>query len=301
VVDLENLSVFIGVVEAGSFTAAAKRLGVPTSTVSRRIARLEEQLGARLLQRTTRKLSLTDAGRIYFERGQRVVADAQEAERAVAETQAEPSGLLRVTAPPDLSGRLWAVIRPYLTAHPKVRIELTCTPRFVDLIEEGYDLALRGGPAPEAATLVVRKLAELPRIMVASPDYLARAGTPRVPADLVAHQCVLFRAWSLNSHWTLKCSGQDKPVPVDGRLLLDDLDAVRWAARDGFGIAQHFAEHCREDLASGALREVLPGSCLPAGALWLVYPSRHHLRPAVRAFIDMTAERLPAVCGSTAV
>ncbi|HEX2881045.1 MAG TPA: LysR family transcriptional regulator, partial [Polyangiaceae bacterium] len=188
--DLNEIAIFAQVVQAGSFTSAAAQLGMPKSTVSRKIAELEERLDSRLLQRTTRKLSLTDAGRAYYDYCARIVADIDEAERAVTSLQAIPKGLLRITAPINM-GFLAPIISDYLKRFPEVNIDLFCTARTVDLVEERFDVGIRAGVLADS-TLIARNLGTIKWFLVAGPGYLKERGRPRLPEDLKKHDCLLF-------------------------------------------------------------------------------------------------------------
>jgi DNA-binding transcriptional LysR family regulator len=288
--DLNEMLVFTRVVQTGSFTAAAKLLGMPKSSVSRKVSELEDRVGARLLQRTTRKLGLTDAGRIYFDRSARIVAEVEEAELAVGRTQAEPRGLLRVTAPLAFS-RLAPIVVDFLRRHPAVQIDLVCTDRRVDLVEENFDVAVRAGPLDDSS-LVARRVAEAKRILVASPAYLKRHGAPKTPDDLAKHVCIVFGAGANPSVWTLRSGGETVEVKVTPRFTVNDPDIVDLTARAGLGVAAMPTFTAEEDLATGRLREILPGWSLPSAPLHVVYPTARHLSPKVVAFVEIVAKSL---------
>ncbi len=282
--NLNDVLVFSQVVDAGSFTAAAKGLGLPTSTVSRRVARLEDQLGVRLLQRTTRKLSLTDAGRIFYDRASRIVSELEDAERAVGEMKAAPRGRLRVTAPVEMSGIADLLVR-FLHAYPEVNIELDLTNRHVRMVEEGYDVAIRAGELSDT-TLIAHRLAEASFVLVASPAYLALRGSPQQPVDLRQHDCIIFAPWSANASWLLSNKGRSQRVSVAGRLAVNHLEVVRSAAVAGLGIAMLPAVFVNPELEAGRLQQVLEGAGATSSSLWVIYPSRRNLPPAVRVFVD---------------
>src|ERR1700753_1828940 len=200
--DLNDIVVFTKVVETKSFTGAAEQLGLPKSTVSRKLAQLEERLGVRLVQRTTRKLALTEIGEAYYERCARIVSDVQSAEQIVTDMQASPRGRVRVSAPVDLSSKyLGAIIAEFMVEHPDISIELDASDRVVDLIEESFDLAVRIGPMPES-TLIARKLCVIAQQMAASPSYLAKRGTPKTTEELEDHDRLLFQP-TARITWTL--------------------------------------------------------------------------------------------------
>lgn len=299
-VEPNDLITFTRVVDAGSFSGAARLLGVPTSTVSRRVARLEARLGVRLLQRTTRRLSLTDAGRILHGRGERILAELADAGRAVAEMQATPRGTVRLTAPAAVGELLTPLLAELLERHPELDVELELTDRVVDLIDEGFDLALRAGPLRDS-TLVAHKLSDAPVRLVASPAYLERRGTPRRYQELAQHDCILFAPWSERSSWTLLCPEGKVRVRVRGRIKANSVRVVHEAALAGLGIALFPTLAChREDLAAGRLKVVLPEVGLPPQTLWIVYPSRSHLAPKVRTVVEHVKERFDRLMRASA-
>lgn len=289
--DLEAVRVFVQVVQSASFTAAAKQLGLPKSTVSRRVAQLEAQLGVRLLHRTTRKLSLTDAGELYFSRASGVIMELEAAERDVLTMQASPRGRLRITAPADFSS-LAAVVSRFQSAHPEVEVFASMTQRRVDLVGEGFDLALRAGPLDDS-TLIARRLAMLRSGLYASPDYLAAHGEPTDTGGLSGHRLVLFSRRDNRGMWTLfDASGEATVVAVDAALAGDDYAYVHNAVLSGAGIGLLPFFIGQPSVAAGTLRRVLPGIEGPHAPLNAVYPSPQHLTPKVRAFIDFASEAL---------
>jgi DNA-binding transcriptional LysR family regulator len=294
-IDLNDVVVFTEVVTQGSFTAAGKKLGLPTSAISRRITRLEDQLGFRLLHRTTRSVGLTDSGRIYYERTARITHDVEEAARAVSEFRSTPSGLLRVTAPPDDGGVIWAMLSGFVRDHPEVELELVHTLEKVDLIERGIDVALRGGAPPDSTQLRAYKLVESRFVLVASPEYLTRRGTPQRPEELVRHDCIAMDNWVPNAIRALE--GPDGPVKVDfhNRVRSNSQETARKAALDGFGIAPMVAFTCWKELKSGALVEVLPGALPMPAPMWAVYPASRSNSAATRALVDHLARTVPAL------
>lgn len=289
--DLEAVRVFVQVVQSASFTAAAGQLGVPKSTVSRRVAQLEQQLGVRLLHRTTRKLSLTDAGELYFNRGKRVIAELEAAERDVLAMQAAPRGRLRITAPADFSS-LAKVVSRFQAAHPEVEVFASMTQRKVDLVGEGFDLALRAGPLDDS-TLIARRIAMLSSGLFASPEYLDTHGMPEHVAALNQHRLVLFARRDNTGMWTLfDKQGQATVVAVDAAIAGDDYAYVHNAVLSGAGIGMMPYFLGEPSVESGALRRVLPDLEGPSAPLHAVYPSPQHLTPKVRAFIDFAREAL---------
>jgi DNA-binding transcriptional LysR family regulator len=291
--DLNDILVFARVVEAGSFTAAARLLGMPKTTVSRRIAALEREVGVRLLQRTTRSLSVTDAGRLYYERSSQALRTIEDANLRLAEARAEPSGTIRISAPVGFGSFLSGTVSSFLAMYPKTMVELRLTDDRLNLVEDGIDLAFRTGVLPDS-TLIARKLGSTHRILCASPDYLARRGVPEAPADLAFHHCVIAGQSAASAHWLLEGPHGQETVTVSGRFAANEMQAVIAAAIAGYGIAQLPDRMAEASIADGRLRRVLDDYTTPAGGLYAVYPSSRHLSPAVKAFIELAAERLSA-------
>lgn len=293
--DLNDLVVFTEVVTRGSFTAAGKAMGLPPSAVSRRVARLEQELGFRLLNRTTRSLGLTDAGRVYYERTARISHDIEEAARAVHEFRATPSGLLRVTAPPDDGGVVWAMFSGFVRDHPEIDLQLIHTLEPLDLIERGIDVAVRGGAPPDSTQLRAYKLVDSRFVLVASPAYLERRGVPSRPEELAEHDCIAMDNWVPNAIKALQ--GPDGPVRVDfrNRIRTNRQETARKAALDGFGIAPMVAFTCWTELRSGALVEVLPGAMPMPAPMWAVYPASRSNSAATRALVDHLARTVPTL------
>lgn len=284
--------IFARVIEAGSFTAAARLLGMPKTTVSRRIAALERELGVRLLQRTTRSLNLTDAGRLYYEESSQALRAIEGANLRLAEARAEPSGTIRVSAPVGFGGYfLQDTIVEFLATYPKTRVELRLTDDRLNLIENGIDLAFRTGIL-EDSTLIARKLGATHRILCAAPEYLARCGTPDAPDDLARHDCVIAGPSAAHAHWVLEGPRGQETVTVSGRFAANEMQAVMAATVAGYGIAQLPRGVADAHIEDGRLRRVLDGYKTPAGGLHVVYPSSQHVPPMVKAFIELAARRL---------
>lgn len=287
--DLDDVRVFTKVVELGSFTKAATWLKMPKSTVSRRVNQLEEDLNTRLLQRTTRKLSLTYAGEIYFRRAARLIEELQQAEIAVQELQDEPRGLLRITTPSDLGGMLSQLTVAFQESYPLVELSILSTSRKVDLVAEGLDLALRAGKLDDS-TLVSRKLFDTHFGLFASDEYLKLNAPPCSPEALATHRCLTFGTKAPRSTWLLQGPEGDKHVEVQGKICSDDFLLLRSLARLGQGIALlPFVAGAGENPNWG-LKRVLPEYHCLAGGAYLVYPSSKHLSPKVRAFIDFSLD-----------
>ena len=288
--DLNELAIFTRVVQAGSFTAAARLLLMPKSSVSRKVLALEDRLGARLLHRTTRKLGLTDAGRVYYQHSARIVAEVEEAGQAIGQLQAAPRGLLRVTAPLSF-GMLSPIAAEFLRRFPDVQLEVLCTDRRVDLIAERFDLAIRAGALGDS-TQIARKLGALTRVLVASPAYLRRRGRPRLPAELRQHDCISFGAGPIPSVWTLRSGGRSAEIRIEPRLAVNDFDWMLEAARAGLGIAWMPRFVCAKDLRAGRLEPLLSAWCSTETPVHALYPTARHLSPKIVAFCDLVRKRL---------
>lgn len=279
-----DMMLFATVVRAGSFTGAARQLGITKQTISERIARLEKELGVRLLERTTRQLRVTGSGATYYERCSAIAAQIDEANRELQQREAEPVGLLRVSSP-TLYGRryLAPVISAFLARHPKVQLELVLANRRLHPVEEGWDVAIHIG-ALEDSSLVVRKLGEAATYLVASPDFLARHGTPRAQ-DLRSARCIglgAFETWEV----------QGVKVRIEPVLAVNDLEVVCEAALAGVGIARVPDILCQEAVREGRLKVLFgpkPSLVRPISA---VYPSRLQLPAKVRLFVDALAQHV---------
>ena len=278
--DLDGIAVFVKVVQAGSFSAAARRLGIPNTTVSAKVARLEKRLGVTLIQRTTRKLHVTPAGRAYFERCMRGLEQIETAEAEVTVASGEPRGLLRITAPGDVAhGVLPRLIDTYLERYPQVSVEVVVANRVLDLVAEGIHLGIRAA-ALRDSTLVARRFMNVTGGLWASKAYLHQHGVPKTPAQLEAHQCIVFPRFAARTALT---DGRARAaLPAKGRLAVDDLETIRELAVQGRGIAM-----LTDYLAAGAaLVRVLPKWTWMSGALSFVYPGQRFVPANVRAFID---------------
>ncbi len=284
--DLNDIVVFTKVVETKSFTGAAEQLGLPKSTVSRKLAQLEERLGVRLVQRTTRKLAMTDIGEAYYERASRIVADIAAAEQIVTDMQATPRGRLKITAPIDLSTRyLGGIIAEFVATHPDVNVELDATDRIVDVIEEGFDVAVRFGPLPES-TLIARRLAAINSVLVASPAYIARRGAPKTIEELEDHDKVLFTPSARTQGWTLANGEQTYELTRPARFASNNLAAVCDVilAGGGIGLVTEFMVAC--DVIKGRLVRMLPEWSARTADINAVYAARQNLPPRLSLFLD---------------
>jgi DNA-binding transcriptional LysR family regulator len=289
---LASLEAFARVAETKSFTAAAKRLNISKSLVSRQVAALESELGLRLFQRTTRALTLTEAGRNYYPSVARILADLEEARLSVTQLQTAPRGLLRVNAPVSFAtAHLTPAVPDFLSLFPEVEIELTLNDRYVDLVEEGYDVAIRVGHLVDSS-LVARRLAPARRAVAASPAYLAEAGTPETPDDVVHHQCLRYSLLDPAQEWRFVGPGNRPwPVEVRGRMRSNNADALRGAALKGLGLVSLPTFIIGGDLQAGTLVSVLTAFTPQDSGIHAVYPHSRHLSPKTRAFVDFLAER----------
>lgn len=290
-IDLNRVATFVRVIQTGSFTHAARQLGLPISSVSRTVARLEEDLGVRLLHRTTRRLALTDGGREYFARMQTVLAEAEAATREVTGLARSPAGLVRVTAPDAQLLGLPALLASITQRHPGLQIDLTLTARRIDLIEEGIDLAIRGGHL-EDSTLVAHRLGTSEFGVVAAPAYLARHGTPRTLAELARHDCIRLRTRAGIMPWRFTTASGPKEVTITGALSSDDIGFVHQAALGGAGLAYLPLETLAADLRAERLVRVLPRQSLLTGSLSVVWPSQRLLPARVMLVRDLLVTEL---------
>jgi DNA-binding transcriptional LysR family regulator len=291
VVDLSAMAAFVQVVEGRSFSAAARGLGLTRSAVSRQIAGLEDRLGARLLNRTTRRLSVTEAGAVYYEHCARILADIRAAERAVMDLDEAPRGLLRVNAPMSFGlGHLGPAVAEFAAAHPALKVELTLDDRVVDLVGEGYDLAIRIAELPPS-TLIARRLAVSRRMVCAAPAYLERAGRPQRPEDLSRHACLGYSYLVTGNDWRFR--GPDGPITVriDPVLSANNGDVLCQMAVAGLGIMLAPSFIAGDDLRAGRLVPLLADWTDADTGIFAVYPHSRHLSPKVRAFVDFLVVR----------
>jgi DNA-binding transcriptional LysR family regulator len=289
--DLNGANLFVHVVEAGSFTRAARELNITTSGVSRALARFEENLGVRLIQRTTRKLSLTGAGRSYFEQVRGALAIVTEANAQAAEMGEEPRGLVRLTAPPALIGHMVPFVATFLQRYPKIRVELSSSQAAADLVEQGLDLAVRVGRLRDSS-LVARRVGHLVTALFANRDYVKRFGMPRIPRDLTRHNCVLFRSQGGRDTWRLSDGAREHLVEVSGSLAVDEIPSLHQAIAAGVGIGSisFFARARMEGLV-----RVLPRYTSADLPVSIVSPSKR-LEPArVVLLRDFLAAKLSAL------
>lgn len=286
---LDGIAPFACVVDCGSFSAAAHRLRMSKSAVSANVQRLEERLGVRLLNRTTRRIALTEAGAAYYRHCARIVAAAEAAEQAAASLQREPRGTLRISAPDSFG---WMHVAPALPAflkrYPDLAVDVTLTPRHVNLIEEGLDLAIRIGVL-EDSPLVVRKLAPSRFVVCAAPAYLRERGETREPGYLARHNCLCTSLLPWGDEWRFAGKSGEVRVTVSGSVRSNNAEMLRSAALDGLGLALLPAWAAAEPLRGGALRRVLAGWEPPPSTIYAVYPGNRLMSAKVRAFVDHLA------------
>ncbi|HZX75636.1 LysR family transcriptional regulator [Lysobacter sp.] len=290
---LDDLTLFLRVLDLGSISAAARSLDLSVAVASQRLKRLERELGVRLLHRTTRRLHATPEGAALAEQGRPLVEDLEALTGGLRQSGADIAGTLRVTASASFGRQYLSPLLPeFLALHPRVRLSINLTDQMLDLVSSGFDLAIRIG-ALDDSSLVARKLAANHRVLCASPDYLRRHGTPRTPQELVDHECVLLvGSQGRQDVWRFgDGSGGEIAVRVRGRVETNYGELVRDSAVAGVGIAVHSSWHVIDDLRAGRLVQVLPDYPLAESGIYAVMPQRRLVPPRVRAFVDFLAER----------
>jgi DNA-binding transcriptional LysR family regulator len=292
---LDDLAVFVRVVERGGFASAARELGVPTSNISRAIARLESQSGVRLLHRTTRAVKPTSDGRELFASVAAAVVSVRSAARTLEPSSRKPKGRLRVTAPNDICAAFLAdVIVAFAERYPQVTLDFTLTNQHSNLVEQGFDVAVRATRRLDDSSLVARKLGDIALCLYAAPSYLSKQGTPTSVADLQRHQCIVFRATDLARKWPLRRGSTAADIEVRGRINGDDMSFVRAMVVAGAGIGLLPQLNCVADEAGGRLIRVLPAFQARGATLYVVYPSAKQVPARVTAFRDFVAEAFSA-------
>lgn len=287
---LDEMEVFAEVVEAESFSAAARTLGLSKSAVSKQISRLEDRLGVRLLNRTTRRISLTEAGASFYAACRRVVDEADTAERAVSNLSAAPRGLLKLNAPMSFGFlHLGQAIPAFHSRFPQISVEAAMNDRFVDLVEEGYDVAIRIANLSDSS-LVARRIAPCQTVICASPGYLARRGRPERPEDLAGHDCLLYANQQQPHEWEVTSPRGLQRVKVDGPLLANNGDLLCGATLAGMGIARLPTFIVGRHLQSRELEVVLPDFPVPESGIHAVYPHSRNLSVKVRVFVDFLVD-----------
>ena len=288
---LHSVTTFLRVVESGSFAGAARRLDMSTAAVSRQIAFLEQTVGARLLNRTTRKLGLTEIGQVCFDRYSRIVAELDEVQQLAQAGTVSPQGTLRIASVMLFwIWRIAAVLPEFLTRHPNLRVQVSLTERVVDLVEEGYDVALQF-EAPRGKSLQARRIVPIHRAIYASPAYLRSHPVPRKPGELRNHNCLLYALHTEEIEWEFRRNGETIRVKVDGSFRSNDALSVRQAALQGLGIARGPVFLAHDDLQSGRLVRILPDYEVIGLELWAVHLGRQQLPAKVRVFVDFLEEK----------
>ena len=293
---LAGIQIFLQVVEAGSFSAAGRRLNLAASSVSRQVGELEDQLGARLLVRTTRRLRLTEAGQVYFDRAKRIIEEVEESRLALSQL-GSPSGVLRVTAPSGVGREvIVSAVSQFVEVYPAVQVVISMTDHIVDLVESGIDVAIRVG-RPRDSTLRVIKIGESRRVVCASPRYLERRGTPHTPNELVEHNCLTWRDHPGESEWVFKGDRGPVKVRVKGNMYAHNADALVAGALAGMGLVLLPDWNLGAELRSKSLQVVLENHPpIPAKTpIHAIHAHPRHVPPKVRAFIDYMKARLAEV------
>lgn len=294
---LTSMRVFASVADAGSFSAAARRLDLSRAMVSKHVQHLEDHLGTRLLQRTTRKLSLTESGQDYLERCRQILTDVAEAEASAANLTAKPSGILRITLPVSFGLRyVGPLIAAYLARYPDLDLDVSLSDRRVDLIEEGLDLAVRIGASLEPG-VVARQLGADRLVICGAPAYFARHGVPTHPRQLASHNCVLYSYAAMQNEWVLSGPDGQFSVKVGGNLRANNGDFLNQFVLDGGGLMCQPDFLVRAEIDAGRLVEVLRDYTSTPLGIFAVYPSRKHLSAKIRTFVDYLAEQLSVTTG----
>ncbi len=293
--DLNDLYYFAAVVDHGGFAAAERALGIPKSRLSRRISALEGELGVRLLQRSTRRFAVTDVGTSVHRHAQSMLAEAQAAREAVDRLSAEPRGVVRVSVPVGLAQQQIPQLLPeFLARYPKVRVQLHVSNRRVDLINEGFDVAVRvRNKLDDDGSLIMRSFGQIQELLVASPAYLDRAGRPKTPDELADHVTLSMSEDEARQRWELQRDGETRRIDLKPRVAGFDFPMLMALAKQGVGITMLPETLCADAVRAGELEVVLPQWRLPQGIAHVVFASRRGMLPAVRVFIDFLAEKVP--------
>ncbi|UDM52008.1 LysR family transcriptional regulator [Cupriavidus sp. MP-37] len=286
-----DIAAFVAAVKTGSFTAAAASLGLTRSAIGKSVVRLEARFGVRLLNRTTRQLSLTDEGRIMYERCRQIIEDLEDVDATMAMRRSKPTGTLRLTAPLSFGQRhILPVLDIFLKQWPELRADISFTDRFVDLVDEGFDIAIRIGEPKDDSAILTRTIGTQRFLTCASPDYLARRGTPQTPQALHEHDIITLRSADRPRAWHFDTPDGHYVFDTQGRLSIDSSEAMRAAALAGFGIVQLPTYITGDALRSGALIPVLEEFVPAPDPIRIIYPSKRHLSPRIRTFIDLLVE-----------
>lgn len=291
---LFSMKVFAAVVEAGSFSGASNRLDLSRAMASKYVISLEDHLGTRLLNRTTRRLSLTESGSAYYERCVQIISDVQDAEQVAGQLTSTPRGTIKISMPLAYGlHRMGPLIADYVHLYPEVKLDISLSDRRVDLVDEGFDLAIRIGTLPESG-LIARQLAVDRMVVCASPAYLLQHGIPAAPAELARHSCLGYAYTSSGDEWRFRNARAEDVVPIAGSIKANNGDMLRLAALSGVGIIFQPLFIVQEDLDAGRLVQILGAYPSIDLGIHAVYPSRKHLSAKVRTFVDFLVRRLSA-------
>ena len=287
---INAIPIFIAVIESGSFSQAAVSLGISKSAVSKRISGLESQLGVKLLHRSTRKLSLTEAGNSYYEYAFQALILAQEAENAATKLQSVPKGKLRISCPMSFGNLHIAPLIPqFLQQYPHIELYMNMSDSWTDIIKEGLDLSLRAGDLPDSS-LVARKITSIKSVLCASKEYLERRGCPQKPGDLITHNCILYSYHSTINEWGFITNAEEEKVRVSGNYQVNNSEALRESLVQGLGIGRLPTFIAGQHIKNGSLVAVLEAYKMPQKTLYAVFPERKFLPEKVRVFIDYLLE-----------
>lgn len=288
--DLRRMVIFFHVVEAQSFSGAARQLGIARSAVSRHITLLEKSTGVRLLNRTTRRLSLTEAGETYFQSCARIVAEAETATHRISQLQEEPRGTLKIAAPISLGNQfITPLVRAFMRRYTALNVELLLDDEVVDMVGESIDVSIRVGWLHDS-NLIARKLGDWPRFLCASPGYLEQHGRPESPAQLTGHEWIIFTRLPAPYHWTFRKNKREERIQVKGRLRTNNADAIRASLLAGAGITAQAAFLVDDDIKAGRLERLLPEWDCGSVGMYAVYQDRRYQQAKVRLFIDFVSE-----------
>lgn len=289
---LEGLAAFVQVVDSGGFSAAAREMGLSTSFISKQITRLENRLGSRLLNRTTRKISLTDVGRIYFERSKQIILDAEDAERSIHSLSGTPRGHLKISAAVSFGhAYLTSVLPSFMSNFPDIQLEIELSDRFVDVVAEGFDVVIRVGDLADSS-LISRRITQTKGTIVASPGYLKKQGYPKHPSELTEHDCISYSYAKSPNYWEFSESDSKVfGVKISPRLSCNSAEMEMALVLAGSGITRLPLYICEKQIAKGELIEILSGYEKTSMGIYAIYPHRLHLSAKVRAFIDFLAEQ----------
>jgi DNA-binding transcriptional LysR family regulator len=290
---ITSMTTFVKVVESEGFSAAARALSISPSMATAHVRSLEERLGVRLLNRSTRRVSLTEAGQIYYERSLQILAEVEDADRVAQAMQSTPRGTLRLNTSVAIPPFLAPVIAEFVTLYPDVSINMTMTDRMIDLVEEGFDLAVRNMLIPDSS-LIARRVATYRFVVCGAPSYFAARGMPRQPEDLVQHNCLIYSHSAWGNEWRFAGPDGEQSVTVSGNLQANSDNALRLAAVHGQGLALAPTFLVADEIKSGRLLPILSRFLQTDHAINAIYPHRHHLSAKVRSFIDLLAKHFRA-------